>query len=128
MIQPSSRIRTSTCATRKSGSVHEYRHEFAKRAARVNNWPEHCLLGVFLSCLKDESKVDVCIHKPRTVYKAMSLALEFQAKTCPTRGSQGPNWTFQISPLREHLFLVTSLFCNRLPRQICELPLLQIKS
>lgn len=79
------------CNIRQSGSIHEYRQEFAERAARAHNWPEHCLLGVFLSGLKDELKADVRIHKPRTVFKAMSLALEFEAKTCPTGGSKGPN-------------------------------------
>ncbi|GJX48412.1 retrotransposon gag domain, retroviral aspartyl protease [Tanacetum coccineum] len=54
--------------------------EFAKRSSRVSNWPDHCLLGVFLNGLKDELKSDVRIHKPRTVYSAMSLALEFESK------------------------------------------------
>lgn len=64
--------------------MQEYRQELAKRAARVQNWPEHCLLGVFLSSLKEKLKADVRIHKPRSVYKAMSLAFEFEAKIAPT--------------------------------------------
>ncbi|KAF7834711.1 retrotransposon gag domain, Retroviral aspartyl protease [Senna tora] len=66
------------CDVQQLGSVQEYRQEFAKRAARVKNWPEHCLLGLFLRRLKPELKADVRVHKPRSVYKAMSLALEFE--------------------------------------------------
>uniref|UniRef100_A0A251UI76 Putative retrotransposon gag domain, Retroviral aspartyl protease n=1 Tax=Helianthus annuus TaxID=4232 RepID=A0A251UI76_HELAN len=68
------------CNVRQTGTVQEYRQEFAKRSSRVSNWPEHCLLGVFLNGLKEELKADVRIHKPRTVYKAMSIALEFESK------------------------------------------------
>ncbi|KAL7116648.1 hypothetical protein ACP275_03G017300 [Erythranthe tilingii] len=68
------------CSIQQVGSVTEYRQEFAKRSSRVTNWPDHCLLGVFLNGLRDELKADVRIHKPRTVYKAMSLALEFESK------------------------------------------------
>ncbi|KAF3660018.1 hypothetical protein FXO38_12339 [Capsicum annuum] len=55
---------------------------------------KHCLLGVFLTGLKEELKVDVRIHKPRTVYKAMSLAVDFEQKmgsNCGNKGSQWPN-------------------------------------
>ncbi|GKB71186.1 WD and tetratricopeptide repeats protein 1 isoform X2, partial [Tanacetum coccineum] len=40
------------------GTIQEYRQEFAKRVTRVHDWPDHCLLGVFLSGLKEELKVD----------------------------------------------------------------------
>nr|GEU69839.1 retrotransposon Gag domain, retroviral aspartyl protease [Tanacetum cinerariifolium] len=76
------------CSIKQTGSVHEYRHEFIRRSARISNWPDHCLLRVFLNGLKDELKADVSIHKPRTVYKAMSLALEFESKInhcCPIK-------------------------------------------
>lgn len=86
------------CNIRRTGTVHEYRQEFAKRAACVKNWPEHCLLGVFLSGLKEELKTDVRIHKPRTVYQAMSLALEFEAKTSTTRGLKVPSWSSSAKP------------------------------
>lgn len=43
------------CNIKQVGTVHEYRQEFAKRAARVKLWPEHCLLGVFLNGLKEEA-------------------------------------------------------------------------
>ncbi|KAL7135293.1 hypothetical protein ABFS83_11G084000 [Erythranthe nasuta] len=68
------------CNIQQVGSVTEYRQEFAKRSSRVTNWPDPCLLGVFLNGLRDELNGDVRIHKPRTVYKAMSLALEFESK------------------------------------------------
>ena len=68
------------CNIKQTGTVQEYRQEFAKRVARVHDWPDHCLLGVFLSGLKEELKVDVRIHKPRNFFKAVSLALEFEAK------------------------------------------------
>ncbi|PWA71311.1 hypothetical protein CTI12_AA281900 [Artemisia annua] len=55
------------CSIKQTGSVQEYRQEFAKRSSRVSNWPDHCLLGVFLNGLKDELKSDVRIHKPRTL-------------------------------------------------------------
>nr|GEU42713.1 retrotransposon Gag domain, retroviral aspartyl protease [Tanacetum cinerariifolium] len=37
------------CSIKQMGSVQEYRQEFARRSARVSNWPENCLLGVFLN-------------------------------------------------------------------------------
>ncbi|PHT37138.1 hypothetical protein CQW23_24838 [Capsicum baccatum] len=73
-------------------SVFEYRQEFAKRAARVQNWPERCLLGVFLSGLKEDLRVDVRIHKPRSVYKAMSLALEYEGKHGTNQSSKVTDW------------------------------------
>lgn len=76
---------------RQIGCNHEFCQKFAKRAERVHNWPEHCLLGVFLSGLKEELKSDLHIHKPRMGYKAMSLVLEFEVNTNPTRGLKGSN-------------------------------------
>ncbi|KAD7117361.1 hypothetical protein E3N88_04629 [Mikania micrantha] len=67
-------------SVRQTRTVQEYRQEFAKRTARVSNWPNHCLLGMFIHGLKEELKSNVRIHKPRSVYKAMSLALEFESK------------------------------------------------
>lgn len=81
------------CSIRQLRTVQEYRQEFAKRSARVKNWPEHCLLGVFLNGLKEELKAHVRIHKPRSVHKAMSLALEFKHKAHFNwhKASQWPN-------------------------------------
>ena len=79
------------------GSVQEYRQEFAKRAARVKNWPEHCLLGVFLNGLKEELKADVRVHKPRSVYKAVSLALEYEFKV---QSNYGPKTSNPTQPFR----------------------------
>jgi hypothetical protein len=81
------------CSIKQTGSVQEYRQEFAKRSSRVSNWPDHCLLGVFLNGLKDELKSDVRIHKPRTVYNAMSLALEFESKLSFHRPGKSTSWT-----------------------------------
>ncbi|KAD6119041.1 hypothetical protein E3N88_10312 [Mikania micrantha] len=78
---------------KQTGTVQEYRQEFAKRSSRVTNWPDHCLLGVFLNGLKEELKSDVRIHKPRTVYKAMSLALEFESKASHVRSSRLTAWS-----------------------------------
>nr|GEW78969.1 retrotransposon Gag domain, retroviral aspartyl protease [Tanacetum cinerariifolium] len=91
------------CSIKQTGSVHEYRQEFAKRSSRVSNWPDHCLLGVFLNGLKDELKSDVRIHKPRTVYSAMSLALEFESKLATHRHEKNASWapnskSFQPDP------------------------------
>lgn len=66
--------------------MQEYCMEFAKRIARVKNWMEHCLLGVFINGLNDELKPEVKIHKPKTVFKALSLALEYEAKVQPHHG------------------------------------------
>ncbi|GJY09708.1 retrotransposon gag domain, retroviral aspartyl protease [Tanacetum coccineum] len=54
--------------------------------------PEHCLLGVLLNGLKEELKADVRIQKPRTVYKAVSIALEFESKISHTRYGKGSTW------------------------------------
>nr|GEU49764.1 retrotransposon Gag domain, retroviral aspartyl protease [Tanacetum cinerariifolium] len=81
------------CSIKQTGSVHEYRQEFAKRSSRVSNWPDHCLLGVFLNGLKDELKSYVRIHKPHTVYSAMSLALEFESKLTTHRPGKNASWT-----------------------------------
>ncbi|KAF7836894.1 retrotransposon-related protein [Senna tora] len=53
--------------------------------------PEHCLLGLIIHGLKEDLKADVKIHKPRIVYKAMSLALEFEQKT-PYKGARSAPW------------------------------------
>ncbi|KAH0709508.1 hypothetical protein KY284_010935 [Solanum tuberosum] len=81
------------CNIQQTCYVHEYRQEFAKHSSRVTNWPDHCLLGVFLNGLKEELKSNVRIHKPRTVYRAMSLTLEFENKLGTTRSNRVPNWT-----------------------------------
>jgi len=73
------------CSIKQTGSVHEYRLEFARQTARVEGWPEHCLLRVFLNGLKEELRSDVRIHKPKTVYRAASLALEFEKKLISTK-------------------------------------------
>ncbi|PWA77496.1 retrotransposon gag domain, Retroviral aspartyl protease [Artemisia annua] len=86
------------CSIKQTGSVQEYRQEFAKRSSRVSNWPDHCLLGVFLNGLKDELKADVRIHKPRTVYSAMSLALEFESKLTTHRPGKSASWTPNSKP------------------------------
>ncbi|PIN04919.1 hypothetical protein CDL12_22542 [Handroanthus impetiginosus] len=44
------------CNIKQTGSIQEYRQEFTKRVAPVKQWPEHCLLGVFLK-----------FHKPMTI-------------------------------------------------------------
>ncbi|GKE98809.1 retrotransposon gag domain, retroviral aspartyl protease [Tanacetum coccineum] len=41
------------CSIKQTDSVQEYRKEFARRSSRVSNWPDHCLLGVFLNGLKE---------------------------------------------------------------------------
>ncbi|GAA0140181.1 hypothetical protein LIER_01580 [Lithospermum erythrorhizon] len=82
------------CALKHTGPKTEYRQEFARRVGRVGDWPDYCLLRVFLIGLKDELKIEVCIHKPRTVFKATSLALEFEAKVGLARNST----TFQELP------------------------------
>ncbi|KAF7841564.1 retrotransposon gag domain, Retroviral aspartyl protease [Senna tora] len=74
------------------GSVQEYRQEFAKHATKVKNWPKHCLLQLFLRGLKPELKADVRVHKPRSVYKAMSLALEFEQKPALVKGPKPSTW------------------------------------
>ncbi|KAF7815213.1 retrotransposon gag domain, Retroviral aspartyl protease [Senna tora] len=73
------------CLVKQVSTVQEYRKEFTRKAARVHNWPEHCLLGVFLIGLKEELRSDVRIQKPRTMYKALSLALEYEAKIGPSK-------------------------------------------
>ncbi|GAA0166182.1 hypothetical protein LIER_21399 [Lithospermum erythrorhizon] len=65
------------CTIKQTGMVTEYRQEYARCVARVRDWPDQCLLGVFLTSLKDELKTEVRIHKPHSVFKAASLALEF---------------------------------------------------
>ncbi|GJY71259.1 retrotransposon gag domain, retroviral aspartyl protease [Tanacetum coccineum] len=86
------------CSIKQTGSVQEYRQEFAKRSSRVSNWPDHCLLGVFLNGLKDELKSDVRIHKPRTVYSAMSLALEFESKLTNHQPGKNASCTSNSKP------------------------------
>lgn len=74
------------CNIRQTGSVQEYWQEWAKRVARIAHWPEHCLLGVFLNGLKEELKADVRIHKPRSMFRASSLAMEYEGKAASARG------------------------------------------
>lgn len=85
------------CNIKQTGTVHDYRQKFAKRASCVHNWPEHCLLSMFLSGLKEEWKVDVRIQKPRSVCKAMSLALKFEGKADPKHNRE-PNFISTCKP------------------------------
>ncbi|VFQ72079.1 unnamed protein product [Cuscuta campestris] len=91
------------CSIKQSGTVTEYRLEFARRASRIERWPEHCLLGVFINGLKEELRPDVRLHKPQNVYRAASLALEFERKQPSSRGSRsnaafGPNRSNPLYP------------------------------
>lgn len=72
------------CNIKQTGTTQEYRQELAKRSAWVTNWPDHCLLGLFLNGLKEELKTHVRIQKPRSICKAMSLALEYESKLVPS--------------------------------------------
>ncbi|GJS23752.1 retrotransposon gag domain, retroviral aspartyl protease, partial [Tanacetum coccineum] len=87
------------CSIKQTGSVQEYRQEFARRSARVSNWLENCLLGVFQNGLKEELKTDVCIQKPRTVYNAASLALEYELKVGVSKSNNGVAWSPSPKPL-----------------------------
>ncbi|GJX11480.1 retrotransposon gag domain, retroviral aspartyl protease [Tanacetum coccineum] len=80
------------CSIKQTDYVQEYRKEFARRSSRVSNWPDRCLLGVFLNGLKEELKSYVRIHKPRTVYNAMSLAIEFESKVSQSRPGKSSTW------------------------------------
>ncbi|GKB53743.1 hypothetical protein Tco_0904496 [Tanacetum coccineum] len=90
---------TITLCIKQTGSVHEYRQEFARRSARVSNWPESCLLGVFLNGLKEELKTDVRIQKPRTVYNAASLTLEYESKVGVSKSNKGVAWSLSSKTL-----------------------------
>ncbi|KAD6119921.1 hypothetical protein E3N88_11192 [Mikania micrantha] len=81
------------CSIKQTGTVQEYRQEFAKRSARVSNWSDNSLLGVCLNGLKEELKADVRIHKPKTVYNALSLAMEYEAKVGHGRTPRTTTWT-----------------------------------
>ncbi|KAL8167549.1 LOW QUALITY PROTEIN: hypothetical protein V2J09_009048 [Rumex salicifolius] len=75
------------CAIRQTGTVAEYRLEFARRAARVKEWPESALLG---ACRRFEGRVE------GRVYKATSLALEYETKLGQMRSPTKPH-TFSRS-------------------------------
>ncbi|VFR02874.1 unnamed protein product [Cuscuta campestris] len=68
---------------KQTGSVQDYRQEWARRVARVQNWPDHCLLGVFIAGLREDLRSEVKIHKPKSVFRASSLALEFEKRNAP---------------------------------------------
>ena len=80
------------------GNVQEYHIKFAKWVARVKNWPKHCLLEVSINGLKDELKLKVRIYKPRITYKALSLALEYEAKAQLHHGPKAITWSQSQSP------------------------------
>lgn len=69
--------------------MQDYRQEFAKRLARVTNWADHCLRGELLNGLKEELKTDFCIQKPKSIYKAISLALKYESKLGPLVATGG---------------------------------------
>nr|GEV45154.1 retrotransposon Gag domain, retroviral aspartyl protease [Tanacetum cinerariifolium] len=87
------------CSIKQTGSVQEYKKDFARRSARVSNWPKNCLLGVFLNGLKEELKIDVRIQKPRTVYNAASLALEYESKVGVSKSNKGVAWSPSPKPV-----------------------------
>nr|GEV27092.1 retrotransposon Gag domain, retroviral aspartyl protease [Tanacetum cinerariifolium] len=47
------------CSIKQTDSVQEYKKEFARRSSWVSNWPDHCLLVVFINGLKEELKSDL---------------------------------------------------------------------
>ncbi|GKF22926.1 retrotransposon gag domain, retroviral aspartyl protease, partial [Tanacetum coccineum] len=87
------------CSIKQTRSVQEYRQEFAMRSARVSNSPENCLLGVFLNSLNEELKTNVRIQKPRIVYNAASLALEYESKVVVSKSNKGVAWSPSPKPL-----------------------------
>ncbi|GJR70324.1 putative nucleotidyltransferase, ribonuclease H [Tanacetum coccineum] len=107
------------CSIKQTDSVQEYRKEFASRSSRVSNWPDHCLLGVFLNGLKEELKSDVRIHKPRTIYNAMSLAIEFEYKVSQSRPRKSSTWTpnLRITAPESKNVATTSLQPSISPKQ-----------
>ncbi|KAL8143387.1 hypothetical protein V2J09_016419 [Rumex salicifolius] len=92
------------CSVRQTGTIAEYRLEFARRAARVVDWSENALLGVFIAGMREELKSEVRIHKPRSVYKAASLALEYESKLAhqnpqkPTNSYSRPTTHYSQNP------------------------------
>lgn len=69
-----------------------------KKDSSSNKLADHCLFEVFLNGLREDLKVDVRIYKPRTVYKVMSLELEYESKLGSTRGSRGTSWSNSRKP------------------------------
>ncbi|GJY50086.1 putative mitochondrial protein [Tanacetum coccineum] len=70
----------------------EYRKEYARdlpwyQIVRIT------ALGDSLDGLRRRIKSDVRIHKPRTVYNAMSLAIEFESKVSQSRPGKSSTWT-----------------------------------
>ncbi|VFR02783.1 unnamed protein product [Cuscuta campestris] len=70
---------------KQTGSVQDNRQEWARRVARLRNCPDHCLLGVFMAGLREDLRSDVRIHKPKSVFRASSLALEFEKRNTSPR-------------------------------------------
>lgn len=58
--------------------------------SKSNEQARPLLIGRFLNGLQEDLKADVRIHKPCTVYKAMSLAKEFESKLGPHHMNKGP--------------------------------------
>lgn len=83
--QRNSKIQMSTCATSGKPDL------FTNTARSLQTELRKSTIGrnTILSGLKDKLKSDVRKQKPRMVYKAMSLALEFEAKANQTRGTKG---------------------------------------
>ena len=58
----------------QTGSVREYQTQFKRLASRVQEWPEHALVGSYIGGLKDEIRFEVKLFHPTTLVHATSLA------------------------------------------------------
>lgn len=67
-------------AVSQSGSVEEYRRQFIKLAAPLENVPEQILMGQFINGLKDEVKAEVRLLNPVNLDWAMDLAVRVEEK------------------------------------------------
>ncbi|VFQ89696.1 unnamed protein product [Cuscuta campestris] len=65
------------CSIKQTGSIQDYRQEFAKRSASVSNWPDNCLPGVFLNGLKEELKANAVESTPYELWRGTKPNLSY---------------------------------------------------
>lgn len=86
----------------QTGTVMEYRRRFVQLLAPLKGVSDEVALGQFMSGVNPEIKTELRLHNPRSLDRAMELALRW--KTNRMSSSNGPNMG-QITRAQHHTTL-----------------------
>lgn len=78
---------------KQTGTVLEYRREFIKMVAPLENVPERILMAQFLNGLEVEVKAEVRMKGPSNLDQVVDYAVRAEEKIRVTKASQGKGWS-----------------------------------